>query len=206
MTIHLAGLLKDSGLRPVIISRGYRGKGDPAGGVVSDGRSIYMDAQTGGDEPYLMASLLDNVPVVIGKDRFAAGWEAIRKFRPDVILLDDAFQHMRLQRDLNILLLDSGKPLGNGHLLPRGSLREPLRAAVRSDAIVLTRSGAQPPLYYEHLCRAVAPPTCLSGMASCSVPRQCACRGKHWQNGFINPLRRSHGRQAPVRFFRAGPQ
>jgi tetraacyldisaccharide 4'-kinase len=157
MTIHLAGLLKDSGLRPVIISRGYRGKGDPAGGVVSDGRSICMDAQTGGDEPYLMASLLDNVPVVIGKDRFAAGWEAIRKFRPDVILLDDAFQHMRLQRDLNILLLDSGKPLGNGHLLPRGSLREPLRAAVRSDAIVLTRSGAQPPPYYEHLCRAVAP-------------------------------------------------
>lgn len=157
MAIHMAKLLRDAGGQPLIISRGYRGKGGPAARVVSDGRSICLDANTAGDEPFLMANLLEDTPVVIGKDRYSAGWAAFRKFQPDVILLDDAFQHLKLRRDLNILLLDSENPLGNGHMLPRGRLREPLRAALRSDAVVLTRSGTQPPPYYHHLCRAVAP-------------------------------------------------
>jgi tetraacyldisaccharide 4'-kinase len=95
---------------------------------------------------------LTGVPVVVGKHRYEAGMLAIRRFNPDVIVLDDAFQHIRLKRDINLLLLDHRAPLGYGHLLPRGRLREPLSALRRAHALIFTRStdigipcGLRPP-------------------------------------------------------------
>jgi tetraacyldisaccharide 4'-kinase len=87
-----------------------------------------------------MASLLGGVPVMVGRHRLAAAEWGLRRYSPDVILLDDAFQHQRLERDLNLLLLDSEDPIGNGFLLPRGPLREPVSAVKRADAIIFTRS------------------------------------------------------------------
>lgn len=143
MTIHVARLIRDLGYRVAVISRGYRGRMESAGGIVSDGVRIYADAGDAGDEPYLMAKLLRGVPVVVGKNRHAAGMLAIRKFQAEVVVLDDAFQHLKLKRDLDIVLLDDRAPFGNGHLLPRGVLREPMSALRRAGAIVRTRGSAR---------------------------------------------------------------
>ena len=144
MTIYVAHKLEQAGVRVAVISRGYKGGAEKDGGVVSDGRHILMDAEQAGDEPFLIASRLKNIPVIVGKNRFKAGLLAVSKFQPDVIVLDDAFQHLRLKRDIDLVLLDCARPFGNSHLLPRGKLREPVEALTRATACVLTRaqSGA----------------------------------------------------------------
>ena len=139
MTIYVATEIKHAGFNVVIISRGYKGVAEKHGGIVSDGRTLYMDAEQAGDEPYMIACRLKGVPVVVGKNRFAAGMLAIEKFQPDVIVLDDAFQHLKLKRDLDLVLLDHMRPFGNTHLLPRGVLREPVSSLERSEACILTR-------------------------------------------------------------------
>jgi tetraacyldisaccharide 4'-kinase len=140
MTIYVAQVVKQLGYKVAIISRGYKGKAEKVGGIVSDGRVLLMTPEIAGDEPYMMANRLKDVPVIVGKNRFKAGWLAIRKFDPDVIVLDDGFQHLKLQRDLDLVLLDYRKPFGNGHLLPRGVMREPASALLCANAIILTRS------------------------------------------------------------------
>lgn len=140
MTVYIAGRLTAMGMRPVILSRGYGGRLSAGGGVVSDGRQVLLGAVDAGDEPVLMARALPGVPVVIGRDRVGAGRRAVARFDPDVVILDDAFQHRRIHRDVNLLLMDFTHPLGNGHLLPRGPLREPVAAARRAHAVVFTRS------------------------------------------------------------------
>ncbi|MCP4747085.1 MAG: tetraacyldisaccharide 4'-kinase [Desulfobacteraceae bacterium] len=142
MTIYLAELAKRMGYRAVIISRGYKSKNNRSARLVSDGRSLLTDVCQAGDEPYLMAALQQGTPVVIGRRRVDAGKLAIGKFKPDILLLDDGYQHMQLHRDVNVLLMDARRPFGNCCLLPRGSLREPISALQRADAIVLTRSDA----------------------------------------------------------------
>ena len=139
VTIYISRFLTNLGVKHVIISRGYKGEAEKHGGMVSDGKKIFMDAKKAGDEPFMMANLLKNVPVVVGRKRFEAGIFSIKKFNPDVILLDDAFQHMSLFRDINILLLDSRKPFGNRRLLPAGMLREPICAIERAHAVIFTR-------------------------------------------------------------------
>ena len=140
MTIFVAQLLRDKGQRVVVLSRGYRGSMEASGGIVSDGERIFKGPDEAGDEPYLMARVLKGIPVVVGKRRYEAGMMAIARFQPDVIVLDDAFQHLRLKRDLDLVLLDCRSPWGNGYLLPRGLLREPLSALRRAHAIIFTRS------------------------------------------------------------------
>ena len=142
MTIYVAGEIKRAGFKVVIVSRGYKGGAEKHGGIVSDGWTLYMDAELAGDEPYMVACRLKGVPVVVGKNRFAAGMLAISKFQPDVIVLDDAFQHLKLKRDIDLVLLDHMRPFGNCHLLPRGVLREPVSALARSAACILTRCRA----------------------------------------------------------------
>jgi tetraacyldisaccharide 4'-kinase len=97
-----------------------------------------------GDEPVLLAEHLAELPVIVGKDRYTAGRFAIERFGVDTIVLDDGFQHVQLARDLNILLLDTRRPFGNGRLFPRGELREQPEAVARADVIVLTRWEANP--------------------------------------------------------------
>nr|WP_320193787.1 tetraacyldisaccharide 4'-kinase [uncultured Desulfobacter sp.] len=139
MAVWLAKMLVEKGLRPVVISRGYRGTLENGAAVVSDGRDVFLDAKTCGDEPYMMA--MEKIfPVVVGQDRYEAGLLALETFAPDVIILDDGFQHLRLARDLNLVLLDYTQPLGNGRMLPAGRLRETLcMAEKRIDAVVFTR-------------------------------------------------------------------
>jgi len=138
--IQIAKLLADLGKRPVVLSRGYGRTNENEIVVVSDGDGIRVDALQGGDEPLLMASRLPGIPVIAGKDRFAAGMLAWERFRPNAAILDDGFQHLRLKRDLNIVLIDASDPFGNGKLFPTGILREPLTALRRADAVLITRT------------------------------------------------------------------
>lgn len=139
LTIYVTGLLKRLGYKVAVISRGYRGDKEQSRGIVSNKSKILLSPDAAGDEPYLMAVKLEGVPVLVGRDRFEIGMLAIREFAPDVLVLDDAFQHLQLYRDLDLVLLDAVRPFGNGHLLPRGVLREPLNQLVRGDAFILTR-------------------------------------------------------------------
>ena len=142
MVMYVAQLIERFGHRAVIISRGYHGSAEQLGGVVSDGKKILMSPAEAGDEPYMMAQKLGSIPVLVGRSRYKSGLEAVRKFKAEVVILDDAFQHIQLHRDLNLLLLDAKHPFGNGFLLPRGRLREPVAAANRADAVVYTRSNS----------------------------------------------------------------
>lgn len=145
MTLYLAQLVMDMGYRPVVVSRGYGGRSKESAAVVGDGRRIFMDATAAGDEPYMMAQY-KKFPVVVGKRRYAAGQLAIELFDPDLIILDDAFQHLALSRDYNLVLFDHDRPVGNGRMLPAGRLRETFNMAQeRIHAIVFTRCPKSAP-------------------------------------------------------------
>ena len=141
MTIYMAELIKHLGYGVAIVSRGYKGQAEKIGGVVCDGRMICMGPDEAGDEPFMISERLKTVPVIVGQNRFQAGILAIKEFKPDVLLLDDAFQHLKLNRDIDLVLLDSKKPFGNTYLFPRGTLRETASALLRGDAVIFTRSG-----------------------------------------------------------------
>jgi len=138
MVIMLANLFKEKGYRPAILSRGYGGKGKGRVNIVSDGKNLLMNPEKAGDEPVLMAKSVRNVPVITGKNRHLTGKYAIEHFGTDVLILDDAFQHRSLFRDIDMILLDNQKPFGNGFTIPRGELREPVNALGRADIIVKT--------------------------------------------------------------------
>ena len=138
LTICLARRLQACGRRPAIVSRGYLKKGRGLV-IVSDTESILAGRRRAGDEPYLMARALPGVPVVVGPNRALASLVAVGRFKPDIILMDDAFQHLKIQRDLDVVVIDSTNPFGNNMLLPRGLLREPPKHLIRADLIVLTR-------------------------------------------------------------------
>jgi tetraacyldisaccharide 4'-kinase len=140
LTILIARLLIARGKRVVVLSRGYGGAGGSAVRIVSDGSRILLPVSEAGDEPVLLARSVPGLIVVTCSDRYQGGLEALKQFRPDIFLLDDGFQHLRLRRDLNILLLDAARPFGNGWTLPAGLLREPLSAVKRADLIVYTRA------------------------------------------------------------------
>lgn len=137
--IWLAQMLQKHGYKPAVLSRGYGSHGSGPVNIVSDGRNILLSGAMAGDEPLLMARTLPGVPVITGPKRLLTGRTAIDKFRVNVLLCDDAFQHRQIYRDINIVLLDSLAPLGNGYLLPRGPLREPPSALGRADVIIATR-------------------------------------------------------------------
>ncbi len=137
--ILVAKILKRHGYRPAVISRGYGGKASNPVNVVSDGKTLLLDARSAGDEPLLIARSLPGIPVITGAKRHLPAQAAIDRFGADVLICDDAFQHRGLYRDVDIVLLDGQKPLGNGHLLPRGELREPATSLRRAGCLILTR-------------------------------------------------------------------
>jgi len=120
----LARRLSALGRSPCILSRGY-------------GRRTSAEEN---DEFRMLRERLPDVPHVVGEDRLVRGIEAMLRFRPDVLVLDDGFQHRRLGRDLDIVLVDALQPLGFGNLLPLGRLREPARNLRRADLICLTHT------------------------------------------------------------------
>ena len=148
--------LSQKGRKVAILSRGYRrkkrtfweklvhafnsGEMELPPQVVSDGNDLLMDSEHAGDEPYMLASNLPDVAVVVDKNRVKSGIHAIDEFETDVIILDDGFQYLKLKPHINIFLVASTDPFGNGHVLPRGILREPIKNIRRADYIFLTKS------------------------------------------------------------------
>ena len=145
-----ARTLAAKGRKVAILSRGYRRKEaswwqrmftqviDPPL-VVSDGKRVRLDSAVGGDEPYMLASNLPGVAVVVDRDRVKAGRYAIKRLGCDTIILDDGFQYQRLKHSVEVVLVDATNPFGNGNMLPRGILREPVRHLKRADLIFLTK-------------------------------------------------------------------
>lgn len=132
-----------NGFRVGILSRGYKGKRSQNTLVVSDGKRVLASVDEAGDEPFLLARKLPSVPVLISKERYRAGYLALRLFNSQLLLLDDGYQHLSLHKDLNILLLDAKRPFGNRSLLPLGPLREPVEQIKRADLIIITRCSPE---------------------------------------------------------------
>ena len=134
----LADYLKERGFNVAILSRGYNRKSKGTI-IVSDGKKLLANADQAGDEPFLLARQLNSVPIVAEADRYKGAKLIQDKFQPEVILLDDAFQHRRLRRDFDIVLVDASVGFGRGLLLPAGFLREPISSLERADLIWVTR-------------------------------------------------------------------
>ena len=148
--------LAKQGRKVAILSRGYKRKKPPfwqrllpripfrGDGqqplVVSDGTRLLLDSSTSGDEPYMLASNLPEVVVVVDKNRVKAGQFAIKKLGCDTLILDDGFQYLSLKHRLDIVLVDRTNPFGNRCVLPRGILREPIRNIKRAGFIFITKS------------------------------------------------------------------
>jgi tetraacyldisaccharide 4'-kinase len=135
-TVALALAARGRGLKPCVLTRGYGGSLRGPVVVTAD-----MKAREAGDEPVLMARKLGDIPVVKCVDRHRGGSFALERLdpKPDIFILDDGFQHRRLHRDKDILLISSRSPFDNEKLLPLGLLREPLGAIGRADIIVMTK-------------------------------------------------------------------
>ncbi|MEI6892617.1 MAG: tetraacyldisaccharide 4'-kinase [Pontiella sp.] len=149
--------LQQQGRKVAILSRGYKskeksfrekmiqrittGKIETPPRVVSDGKRLLLDSWTAGDEPYMLASNLPKVAVVVDKDRVKAGKYAIKELGCDTLILDDGFQYLKVGHRLDIVLVDRTNPFGHGHLLPRGLLREPMRNIKRAGFIFITKCG-----------------------------------------------------------------
>lgn len=142
--IKIANILQAKGLKPAILSRGYKGSARSPVNVVSDGSRIMMDFREAGDEPIVMAQSTEGIPILTGQKRILTGKYAIENMGANVLVLDDGFQHRSLARDIDIVLLHSRLPLGNGFPLPLGPLREPVSALKRADIIIWTGSAAVP--------------------------------------------------------------
>jgi tetraacyldisaccharide 4'-kinase len=135
----IARYLLEEGHQVAILSRGY--KRSTSGLVeVSDTESVIQDARAAGDEPYLLAQSLPGVRVVVDADRYRAGEWLERKGEVTVFVLDDAFQHLALERNLNLILIDATDPIAAAEMVPLGRLREPVTSLRRADAVIVTRS------------------------------------------------------------------
>ncbi|HET6413767.1 MAG TPA: tetraacyldisaccharide 4'-kinase [Anaeromyxobacter sp.] len=134
----VAARLLARGRRVAVLSRGYGAVRSDAR-VVSDGQSLLLSADEGGDEAVLLARRLPGVAVLCGLRRTELARLARAGFAADALLLDDGFQHRALSRDLDVVVLDAGNPFGNGHLLPRGPNREPRAALRRAGLVWLSR-------------------------------------------------------------------
>jgi len=172
--------LRDEGRNVAILSRGYRSKPVPIHKwfvnkiflrddttpprVVSDGRSLLLDSEMAGDEPYMLASNLKDVVVLVDKDRVKSGRYAIEKFGCDTLLLDDGFQYWKLKgRRLDVVLIDRQQPFGNERLLPRGTLREPPSHLARASFIFITKSDGNT----AELRRRIAQVNPVAGIIEC---------------------------------------
>ncbi len=151
----LARELTAGGRRVAILSRGYKSVSKPlvvrlfnnftgktptfVPRIVSDGKSLLLDSRTGGDEPFMLANSLRGVVVLVDKDRVKSAIYAAEHFGCDTILLDDGLQYLKLDRRIEIVLVDRQAPFGNGFMLPRGTLREPPANLHRATHIFLTK-------------------------------------------------------------------
>lgn len=137
----LAALLRDAGYAPAILSRGYKRRGHAPLVIVSDGHRVVAGVEASGDEPQLLARRVSGVCVVVSADRYAAGSVARQQLGATLMILDDGFQHLQVARTVNLLLLSPDHL--HERVLPAGRLREPLDAARRADALLVS-TDAEP--------------------------------------------------------------
>ena len=151
MVIVLVDWLLTQGKRVAILSRGYRRTSTKPYLLVSNGERVLVGPSEAGDEPFLMAQRCPGAIVAVGADRYELGSWVLERFPVDCLVLDDGFQHLGLYRDVNLLLVDATDVEGLAALVPSGRLREPLQAAARATAIVITRADV--PAQVTEVCR-----------------------------------------------------
>jgi len=168
------------GHRPAVVSRGY-GRRSRGIQVVADTASIRLDAEEAGDEPFLLARRLPGVPVLVGGNRYQTAQRAVERFGVSAIVLDDAFQHRTLTKDLEVVMARASNPWGNGRLLPAGPLREPLTALARAGLVVATGAATlgEATAVVETVER-VAPG--IPVLTALAVPAEC------WEAGRMRPV------------------
>jgi tetraacyldisaccharide 4'-kinase len=142
LVAYVARILAENGEKVCILTRGYKRENPRERVLVSDGENIFADAEKAGDEPFELAGKLAGVSAVIADaNRAEAGNWARENLKTTAFVLDDAFQHRRVKRDLDIVCVDATNPFGNFKVLPAGILREPLRNLKRAGAVVITRAN-----------------------------------------------------------------
>jgi tetraacyldisaccharide 4'-kinase len=139
LVIYLAQKLKERQSKVSILTRGYERRKEKLTELAGENKHKVHWTEVG-DEPYLLASRLPHVPVVVSKDRSTSGVCAEKKYQAEVLVLDDGFQHWKLSRDLDIVVIDATNPFGNSNLFPAGILREPVSSLKRADVLVLTKA------------------------------------------------------------------
>lgn len=139
----LASQLAARGFRVVLASRGYRGQSRRRVTVVSDGVRIHSSVEWAGDESLVLAAHAQGVPVLVGADRRIVGHHAVSVFDCEILVLDDGFQHHRIDRDFDLVCIDAVAGVGNGWTLPGGPLREPLATLRHADAVCMIRDPLQ---------------------------------------------------------------
>ena len=199
-TTALAALLRDTGLRVAILSRGY-GRDSRGARIVSLGEGPRVEPREAGDEPYGYARALPGVAVAVAARREAAAQLLALQFDADVFLLDDAFQHVRVGRELDLVVVDGDAPFWEGDTPPAGRLREGVAAAGRADGFLVT--GAQTEACRRQLARRF-PGRPVYGLA---VQTPGAQAMSAWQSGdgdvhaLRGPVLAFAGIARPERFF-----
>jgi tetraacyldisaccharide 4'-kinase len=200
-----ARTLQKSGRKVAILSRGYKKKEDPflrrlakkltlqveddPPRVVSDGQRLLLDSSLSGDEPFMLATNLPEVSVIVDANRVKAGQYAIQKLGCDTLILDDGFQYLKMKHRLDIVLVDRTNPFGNRRLLPRGILREPIRNIKRAGFIFITKSNGDGAEELKRTLRQYNPHAEIS---------ECRHSAKHLQNVYT-------GERQPLSFLRGLP-
>lgn len=157
VSIACAKLLSEMGRKVAVISRGYRRKNEKTIAIVSDGERILLSPKESGDEPQMVAKRLPGIIVAVGANRAEAARLAIEEQGVDAIVLDDGFQHMKLSRDLNIVVIHGEQAFGSGWPLPRGPLREFPSALRRASLIVINTTVGEKPELIDRLRKLQAP-------------------------------------------------
>jgi tetraacyldisaccharide 4'-kinase len=141
LTVHFARILLDMGAAPAVLSRGYRRSGEKSVRIVPPDAKVSDPSRTLGDEPALIRRAVPKIWLGLAPSRYRAGMSLLRYYPNPVFLLDDGFQHRKLHRDIDILVLDATQGLLDNRLLPRGTLREPPAEVSRADILVIHESG-----------------------------------------------------------------
>lgn len=149
---YFANKFMAEGKKTAVVSRGYMGKRKVEPLLVSDGEKIWCTPKESGDEPYLHAISL-KCPIVVAKERYKAVEYCKERFQSEIVIMDDGFQHIQLERDWNIVLIDATNPFGEKKLLPEGKLREPLSGLDRANEFIITKSDMVTPEELENIVR-----------------------------------------------------
>lgn len=176
LVIALANFFKKTGRRVAISTRGYGGDYVKSGIVVGPKPDNIKEKGFLGDEVYLFKDYLKGVPLIVGKNRYALIKEAFKREKTEVLILDDGFQHLKLKRDLDIIVINGLNPFGNYRLVPLGILREPLSSLRRADILVINKADLAENLNY------------TKGLLKKINPRALIVCSRHFLKGVYEPL------------------